>query len=788
MKKIFAYIAASIVAASASAEVLTPAMALERVSAMQTPAARKIKSRAGLSTDMEPAMTISHAGRNQLYMFTPDNGGLILVSAESETPALIGYSDNYVDGTELPPALLAMIDFYASEIEDLRNGNVIRTAAEVRAAESRPAIPVICSTRWNQDAPYNQLCPMLQGYRSMTGCVATAMAQVLKVYAYPATCNGGNYSYYWDNGGQNLSLFFNTVSLNWDKMLDTYSSSSPEDAKTAVATIMRAIGYASNMNYSPKASGAVGYNTAQGLVRNFDYDPTLGYLSRDWFSTVDWENMIYDVLAEGYPIYYDGVTANNEGHAFVIDGYNGDALFHVNWGWGGVSDGYFALTALDPGTQGIGGGSAGFNFYQGIIHGLKKGKTTSESMAPVRMFMYGGIKATTTSANLGRSITLTYTGQYAGIYNCSPYTVGDYTVAVQLTKSDGTVSYINTSTRVTNIKPLYGIDNNLAVTFPTSLADGDYRMTLASYNPATKSYTPIYYPVGTAGPVSVNVSNGFIHFSDYTPATVSASNLSVPAVIYTAKPFTLTGKITNESDEMYQGDITAALYAKGQTIKRAELGKLPLLSIEAGSSIDFEMSLQLSDITVNSGEYDLALTDANNNRISEPLTVTVEASGNTQIKASGLTVDNTAKNNLTFTVTISAVDADFNSPIYLQINNRGNYNSYVARFESEPINVKKGESKTVTVSGDFVDGVVNSNYTAYVYYVYNDAMTEASGRQRANFTLTEPDDSAIESIEAADNSGAPAEYFDLSGRRIAKPARKGIYIIRRGNQSQKVSL
>jgi len=118
-------------------------------------------------------------------------------------------------------------------------------------------LPPICKTKWNQNAPYNNLCPTVGTTNCVTGCVATAVAQVLKTYEYPTQCSGGTYSYTWTaNNSQTLSLNYDEVTLDWANMLDTYDASATDEQKNAVATLMKAVGYGVNMGYTTSESGA----------------------------------------------------------------------------------------------------------------------------------------------------------------------------------------------------------------------------------------------------------------------------------------------------------------------------------------------------------------------------------------------------------------------------------------------------------------------------------------------------------------------------------------------------
>jgi hypothetical protein len=225
------------------------------------------------------------------------------------------------------------------------------------------AVEPLVTTHWDQGTPYNNYCPTKNGQRSVTGCVATALAQVLNYHRYP------------ENGVGTLSrtYFGNTYTANYGEttydfanMLDEYNLVSGYNAEQAdaVATLMLHCGLAVNMDYSPSGSGAYSDVAAQGMRRYFGIE-TAECHNRSDYSTTEWKNLIFAELAEGHPMYYSGIDAlsYDGGHAFVCDGYNEQGLLHINWGWSGSEDGYYNMDLLNP---------SGYKFsvQQDIIIGL----------------------------------------------------------------------------------------------------------------------------------------------------------------------------------------------------------------------------------------------------------------------------------------------------------------------------------------------------------------------------------------------------------------------------------
>lgn len=448
----------------ANAAQLTPEEALQRaVAAPQAKAMAKPMTAADT-----PVLVYTEEVNAQpaAYLFDRGEGnGYLIVSADDEVAPLLGYSDaGIIDVTDMPDGLRYWLGYYAAEIENVRTNGTVSVLA---ASPARKAIAPMVATRWNQSAPYNNMCPTSGSDRCVTGCVATALAQVMKYHNWPPKGQGSN-SYTWKNS--TLSLDFSTVTYDWDNMLDVYDSSATAAQNNAVANLMYSCGIAVNMNYGTGASGAVSKNCGNALVNYFNYDASLRYLERDFYALSDWEDEVYNSLASGCPVLYGGQSESG-GHEFVCDGYSSDGYFHFNWGWGGMSDGYFRLTALNPGAQGIGGAGsgAGYNFGQDIIVGIKPyaGQST---FAPV-LVNTTDFAIEQTKINLPGSISVA-----AQVRNISYATVA-FKLGVGYTDSKGNTAYsVWPYTNVFSLNPGYGYSDpvDYDVTVPSGLADGVY--------------------------------------------------------------------------------------------------------------------------------------------------------------------------------------------------------------------------------------------------------------------------------------------------------------------------
>lgn len=411
----------------------TPSEALARIPAGPHTAA----SRTGAAPELR--YTAVTGGINTVYVFSRGEGsGFLVVAADDVAPkALLGYSDSgSFDPATMPDNMSWWLEQYGAEIAMAASGSSpIKAAAESGpATDGRAEIEPIVKTRWAQLAPYNDLCPEVDGTRTPAGCVAIAMAQVMKVFNWPASGTGAvSYTPY--SLGTQLSLDFDTITYQWDDMLDSYRGESTQAQKNAVATLIYSCGVAANMEYSPVSSGSNSHSAIRALIGNFNYDKSLRCLERDYFGIDEWTDMIYAELALGHPVIYGG--RNDEGgHSFVCDGYRSDGYFHINWGWDGISDGYFQLTALNPEEQGTGGSSGGYNIGQEICLGLQPAREGS-TYTPVFVFISSFATADTTVVRpYGQAKFI----DRRGIFNQS---VGEITASmgVKLTDESGNSTY-----------------------------------------------------------------------------------------------------------------------------------------------------------------------------------------------------------------------------------------------------------------------------------------------------------------------------------------------------------
>lgn len=303
------------------------------------------------------------------------NDGFVIVACNDCIAPVIGYSmTGTLDANNIPTNMKGWLEIYKKQIAS-SDEQII--SSEISKQKSRHAIEPIIQTSWGQGNPYNSLCPEIMGSRTVTGCVSTAMAQVINYHKYPDTTNPiPSYSINYNNLDKWTSEELPGVQFDWNNMLPEYNGNNyNEKERIAVATLIKYAGHSVKTIYNGYSSSAKASDCEDALRDYFKFDHRLRRVSRSNTAQVeDWEDIIYKELESNRPVLYFATTTTNKyGHAFVCDGYDGEGYFHINWGWDGTCDGYFRLQALNPNGQGTGGSNdlEGYSSNQEIIIGIQ---------------------------------------------------------------------------------------------------------------------------------------------------------------------------------------------------------------------------------------------------------------------------------------------------------------------------------------------------------------------------------------------------------------------------------
>ena len=481
----------------------------------------------------------SSADKAAYYVFNSASG-YVIVAGDDRVPAVLGYSDTGTfDANDVPPMMQEWLDGYVLQVEALDQG----AAAAPKLTNHAPITPLL-SACWTQGTPYNVLLPHVPGSdydHAYVGCVATAMAQVMYYWKWPQGYTTSIPAYVSSTNHMEMPALPPTT-FSWDLMHDTYLTDDTTSASAlAVAHLSKYCAQSVEMDFKATASGAKTINIAKALSHYFGYKASAQMLSRENYSTQEWADIIYNELAARRPVLYSGHKATS-GHAFVCDGYDGNGMFHFNWGWNGNSNGYFLLNVLNPDIQGTGSaaGSYGYVYSQLIIAGVEPGEGDFEFAVTILDASLDDYTATRTSANGNFSATVSgrfynYTGDtLAMAYGWGLYKDGVMLENLWQGSYDGVPPnyYMNAASK--------------ELTFGSGLADGTYRLVPI----CSPMYNADWRPCNGANRnyIEVVISGNNCTFTGYGSAGVAdytVNGITVSGTMHQNRPIDVNVNLTN---------------------------------------------------------------------------------------------------------------------------------------------------------------------------------------------------------------------------------------------------
>ncbi|MEP7108141.1 MAG: C10 family peptidase [Ferruginibacter sp.] len=377
--------------------------------------------------------------------------GFVIVSGDDDVIPVLGYSvESSFDPNNIPPNTTKWLEGYKKEIQyiiekkikatdeikkewqDLINGTILKRPATIAAVNP------LLQTTWNQSPFYNALCPHdnAANETTVTGCVATAMAQIMKYWSYPLS-GSGFHSYDHPKYGT-LSADFGNTAYQWAAMPNNVTA-----GNNAVATLMYQVGVSVDMNYGIGSAGGSGAYviSSQSPVTNcaeyalktyFSYKNSLHGVQRLNYTDLQWVNLLKSEFDVSHPVLYAGF-GNGGGHCFVADGYDNNSFIHFNWGWNGFYDGFFQINALNPSGTGTGGGSGGYNAGQQAVIGIEP----PTNVQTFDMGLYNYVTPSAASINYAQAFTVSTNIVNNGTANFS----GDYCAAI-FDNSNNFIDYV----------------------------------------------------------------------------------------------------------------------------------------------------------------------------------------------------------------------------------------------------------------------------------------------------------------------------------------------------------
>lgn len=748
MKKFISSLSLIAAGLSAWAGMLTPQEALDR--AMNS-ASDKVFARPKFDKSaMRHVATRKADGLPAVYVFCrADAGGYLIVSAEDGSQPLLGYGEETdFDAADINPTMEWWLDEYAAQIKWIReNGVNINVAA---AVPDRPAIEPMVSTRWDQDEPYNYQCPTYSGIGYMhcpTGCAATAMAQLLYYHRY------------------------STTAFDWGNMLESYSGSYTDAQRNAVAKLMAECGSASRTVYNSYGSSANAQDIMNGFV-TLGYDKYVANPYMNNYSIKDWNDLVYEQLRDFGPTIVLGFYGRS-GHAFICDGYDGNGYFHINWGWGGRSDGYFTLTAMTPEEQGSGGSNGGYNSNVSLIANICP---STLNVAPNFFLASGKWSTKVSEIALGEEFSINCTiqnrnnGSFSGAFG---YKLVD--------EKTGTEFYhtINESVWIWDRSSKSG----LQAIIPADVSEGDYRMYLVwrVQNSDEWKEVPVFNYYSPY--INVHVEGDMAYFSEAKGVDLSLEIEAFESPFFLGCDFNLKANVVNKGIGDYNSVVYVVLFGEDGTTKYA-YGSNHSLLLLSGEGTDFEYTSKFSNfrnMTVEPGKYRLAFVDNYDAIISDLYPIEIQEKPDTSQAEIEVLEDGTAfvgdkdkadKNNIDIAVNVKSNGGYFIGQIWAEFFEEG-ANSTENILYSKTLFIPQDESQLIHIKGAIPALKSGKNYEIELY--------SKKGKLAGPIATVYVDDSTtgidMTEIEKADIISR--ELFTLTGTRVSvDQAGKGIYIER----------
>ncbi|MGC9151499.1 MAG: C10 family peptidase [Microbacter sp.] len=546
--------------------------------------------RSGRSATVSAPTTVSADSMAYFYVFNVgNNNGFVLVAGDDGVKPILGYAlQGTFNANQIPSNVQSWLNMYKNQIKAVQSAPTVVSDTVPRLTASNTVVlsdsvaPLLGQLMWDQDIPYNILCPYNSTAKqhTETGCVATAMAQIMKYYQWPVTGKGSNS--YTDGSYGTLSVNFANVTYDWNNMLNSYGATTTGKQDTAVATLMYDCGVAVNMQYDLAANGGSSASTSDAgnaLINYFQYDSGIQSYDRSLYNETQWELLLQNELKNQRPVLYAG-TADSLGHAFVIDGFDSNDLYHINWGWGGLFNGYFELTALNPDWAGNILTLGGYSTDQQMIAGIQKPVGTSHVSYQLGTYDQG----MTTSTNYLNSIsTQTFNVSY-GLMN---FGINAYSgkIGVGLFQN-GTFVKSLASRSISGLGSYYYYSslgfNNLSISGTTS---GTYQL-YAIYQPADSTTWSIIKQSGSYNntlTVNINGTTATIQKSTPMPLLTLTQPVQMMQNAYQNKTTVVNVTIQNSGVD-FNSYLSLYLYSKTDSATNHQVLQQGVLCIPAGST------------------------------------------------------------------------------------------------------------------------------------------------------------------------------------------------------------
>lgn len=539
-----------------------------------------------------------------LYVFNQGDHGYVMVSGDDRVIPILAYSnESKFDPNDIPPNARKWIEGYKTQIRDAIETELLPTESiendwknyyegKIITGGAEASVSPLMTTKWGQSPYVNALCPS----NSVTGCVATAMAQIMKYWNYPA--NGTGFHSYNHSTYGTLSANFGSTAYNWSAMPNVVNSSN-----SAVATLMYQVGVSVDMDYGPASTGGSGayvisskspvtHCSEYSLKTYFGYKNALQGIERSNYSQSQWLNLMKTELNANRPILYAGFGSGG-GHCFVADGYDANDFLHFNWGWGGSYDGYFQINSLNPLGVGTGGGSGSYNSGQQAVIGIEP----PANAQVYDMKLYDYVASNKNPIGYGQSFEIS-----TNILNDGTNTFnGDYCAAIFDDQSNF-IDYVEIRTGF-SLAGGYRYTNNLVFKSSGlySMVPGTYHASVF-YRPTGGSWTQVGKRGSYTNYIQLTVTN------NNDMKLNSAISITQGTTLTKGQPINVNLNVVNRGNSTFYGQFEVNLYNLDGSFAQS----VGVVTESSGLPVGYTynapyLSFSNSSVTIEPGTYLLAL-------------------------------------------------------------------------------------------------------------------------------------------------------------------------------------
>lgn len=530
MKTVLLIHFALIGAISIHASTLTPNQALSRFKDSSCAPAFKQDN---LTLTYSSQLEVSHP----YYVYSDSvAGGFVILSADESSNNLIGYSNaGKFDSENIPEALTFLLS---------NSHNPVKAQQQSKKA----AIACLLTTTWHQDEPYNNILPDLYstGKPTLAGCVGTALAQMINFHKYPAKPTGTiNYTSALTPYSADLSEY----TFDFDNMLNDYKTVNATEAQMKAVNDLY---YCACMSVEPTwgydVTTAKSELIPERLQKHFGYTTNMGRVSSSFFSPDEWCELIYSQLEKGLPVV---ISANKNGadvgHVFICDGYDGNGCFHINWGWGGIQDGYFNLSSLYAHDPYVDFSTEGYGVNQYAVVNIYP---ENAPVTPDNIFTVENFNVPNVTHNLGDKVYLSSHYTQAAGSNAS------VKVGLKFT-------HVSSGKEVRSVATIDGLPYNWSNPIPTNLEQGTHKVTPCVYFCETDEWKDVHNYAKNGRYAFAEVSGTNIKFSNSTiDGTVSVINTDFPEVLFPGADFSASAELENTGEDIFDKEIALCIASR----------------------------------------------------------------------------------------------------------------------------------------------------------------------------------------------------------------------------------